>query len=260
MPETTDMENFKNFKEHIEIDYFTYFTKTYLALNAFIKANFPKNTDREKIDELKNDQTIRDRFAEILKDIFNTIEDFTNQIYQAEIFYTHNNKKQLIDIKKIKLQSFEDKEYKSEYNKITYKIKIFSGKEENVGFECFNKNGQIAKIGKCKYSDLEAKLNEIKLTPIQKGNIIGLFKEKIDDYNCNLNKILSEYKENNLINITKIYKSFIEIIYSLRNALFHSEINPNKEAIQKTYETAYILLKKFIYILPEEGIVRNEQK
>lgn len=260
MLETTNMENFKNFKEHIEIDYFTYFTKTYLALNAFIKANFREKTDREKIDNLKNDQTIRDRFAEILKDIFKIIEeDFMNQIYRAQIFYTYNNNKILINPEKIKIQSFECKEYEYEYKKITYKIKFFSGKEESVGFECFNKNGQIAKIGKCKYSDLEARLNETKLTEIQKSTIEGLFKEKIDDYNCNLNKILSEYKENDSKekNITKIYKSFIEIIYSLRNALFHSEINPNKEAIQKTYETAYILLKKFIYILPEEGIIQK---
>jgi len=47
----SNFQTFQHFKESVEIDYFTYFSKCYFALNAYMKSKFQGN-DREKIDKL----------------------------------------------------------------------------------------------------------------------------------------------------------------------------------------------------------------
>jgi hypothetical protein len=46
----------------------------------------------------------------------------------------------------------------------------------------------------------------------------------------------------------KIAKSIIEILYNLRNALFHGEINPSPD-VQKIYKEAYNVLYPLIKVL-----------
>ncbi|MFT4694110.1 MAG: hypothetical protein ACI8TE_001011 [Francisella sp.] len=47
----------------------------------------------------------------------------------------------------------------------------------------------------------------------------------------------------------KLYKGFIEILYKLRNALFHSEVEPNKD-VMKVYKLTYFILRKIIHKIP----------
>jgi len=45
------------------------------------------------------------------------------------------------------------------------------------------------------------------------------------------------------------YKGFIEIIYLLRNSLFHSEVEPNSD-VMKVYKFAYFILRKILHEIP----------
>lgn len=47
----------------------------------------------------------------------------------------------------------------------------------------------------------------------------------------------------------KLYKGFVEIIYKLRNALFHSEVEPNHD-VMRVYKYAYFILRKVVHAIP----------
>ena len=49
--------------------------------------------------------------------------------------------------------------------------------------------------------------------------------------------------------LTKLYKGFIVIVYNLRNALFHSEVEPNSD-VMRVYKFAYFILRKIIKEIP----------
>jgi hypothetical protein len=46
-----------------------------------------------------------------------------------------------------------------------------------------------------------------------------------------------------------LYKGFIEILYKLRNGLFHSEVEPNRD-VMKVYKFTYFILRKILHEIP----------
>lgn len=249
----SDFQVFNNYKRLIEIDYFTLFTKCYFALNSYIKVKFQGN-DREKIDQLKEDIKIQNRFNEFFKeDIFiANLKEFKNSLYEAQII----NDGLLISFERVKIQAFSPKEIPEIIrNNIIYNLKIVGGKNEKIKFTCLSKknNSNKQEEKECKYSELEQILNNTDLSKPQRQIIKNSFDEEISQYHQNLNKIIDNINTSSSDEEKKkIYKEFIEIIYLLRNALFHSQINPMQEDIHKVYKLAYILFKDFIYKLPTE--------
>ena len=252
----SDFQRFQHFKEFIEIDYYAYFSKCYFALNAYIKVKFQDKKDREKIDQLKEDSTIQNRFKELLdSDIFcSNLKDFKQNLYNAQI----KNEDNVISFEKVKIQSFQNKNILEnnqpiKKNGITYILKIYSGKDEKISFECKNtKETTLQEEIKCKYSELETELNNTKLSKTQRDIIKSCFDKEIQQYNQNLMDTISNIEQQKDTNYNLVYKGFVEILYQLRNALFHSEINPKEENICKVYKFAYLLFKDFICKLPTE--------
>lgn len=249
-----NFQNFQHFKEFVEIDYFTYFTKCYFAFNAYIKAKFQGN-DREKIDSLKENTTIQSRFKELLdKDTFcSNLKDFKQKLYETQI----KNENVIISFERVRIQSFKEKqilnnEQPIKYHNTTYILKILPGKDERVSFQCKNKNGEEIAKEECKYSKLTECLNKTKLSKFQRDKINSCFDEEIKNYNKDLTNEINNIEQKKDTDYELIYKGFIEIIYQLRNALFHSEIDPKQENILKVYKLAYLLFKDFISNLPIE--------
>ena len=54
-----------------------------------------------------------------------------------------------------------------------------------------------------------------------------------------------------------IARALVEILYQLRNALFHGEITPTSQ-IQKTYEPAYLILKRIILLVTNTSTDQNK--
>lgn len=254
----SDFQRFQHFKEFIEIDYYAYFSKCYFALNAYIKVKFESN-DREKIDQLKEDSTIQNRFKELLNNanFCSNLRDFKQKLYEAQI----KNADNIISFGKVKIQSFQNKDI-MENNQpikksgITYILKICSGKDETISFECKNTKGEsIQEKRKCKYSELATELNNTKLSKPQRDTIKSCFDKEIQQYNQDLTNTINKIeltKDTENTNYQLIYKGFVEILYQLRNALFHSEIDPKEENVCKVYKLAYLLFKDFICKLPTE--------
>lgn len=251
----SNFQRFKHFKEFIEIDYFTCFSKCYFALNAYIKAKF-ECSDREKIDILKEDLAIQNRFKELLNNatFYSNLKEFKQRLYDTKV----KNEGHIISFEKVKIQSFQNKDITNnnqpiKRDGITYILKICSGKDEKISFECINsKEETIQEKTTCKYAELETELNRTKLSKSQRDFIKSCFDEEISQYTRNLMNIIDDIEPTKTTDYQLIYKGFIEILYQLRNALFHGEIDPKEENACKVYKLAYLLFKDFIYKLPTE--------
>lgn len=252
-----DLDSFKNYKATIEIDYFTYFTKCYFAFNAYLQAKYKEGKDREKIDSIKNETLLQKRFMELCENsiFIDNLVFLRDCLYEAQI----SNESVVISFERVKIQSFQNKTIKTKKNLIEFELNIKAGKDEKISFCCKNSKGNEICNEECKYNELEQKLNETQLSKTQRDTIKALFDQEIKQYNQNLTKIINKLQDleqgQNLDTkeIELLYKGFIEIIYLLRNILFHSKINPKQNSIHNTYKTAYILFKDFIYKLPEES-------
>lgn len=252
-----DLDSFKNYKATIEIDYFTYFTKCYFAFNAYLQAKYKEGKDREKIDSIKMNLCCKKDLQNYVRIIFLLIIWFflRDCLYEAQI----SNEGVVISFERVKIQSFQNKPIKTNKNSIEFELEIRAGKEEKISFCCKNSKGNEICNEECKYNELEQKLNETKLSKTQRDTVKALFDQEIKQYNQNLTEIINKLQDlkqrQNLETkeIELLYKGFVEIIYLLRNILFHSKINPKQNSIHNTYKTAYILFKDFIYKLPEES-------
>lgn len=57
-----------------------------------------------------------------------------------------------------------------------------------------------------------------------------------------------------IVKTQPIYKATLEIIYNLRNALFHGEIAPDKDT-NKVYEAAYRVMRQLVIGLKYKIVV-----
>lgn len=242
---------FKEYRKNIKIDYFAYFAKCYFAFNAYLKAKFDGN-DREKIDRLKNDIAPKNRFLELLdNDLFNrTLIEFSDKLSETSV----KNDEKIVSFEMVKIQAFQNKSLPEIMkNTIKYELSIIAGKDEKVKFKCINANNEdLCEIIECKYTELEQRLNKTRLSETQRKTIKSSFDEEIKKYNRNLISIINKGIDRSDIEKELIYKGFIEIIYLLRNALFHSQIDPGNEQMYNIYKLSYQLFKDFLYKLPEE--------
>ena len=89
------------------------------------------------------------------------------------------------------------------------------------------------------------------LTSPQQETLKGLLKESTPIHN-----LLTDDKDDYIDiegyqfinNQNQIARALIEVLYQLRNSLFHGEITPTRE-IQKAYEPAYLILKRIILVV-----------
>ena len=99
-------------------------------------------------------------------------------------------------------------------------------------------------------------MRESGLSQTQKDKVELEIEQYIASYSVNLELDIEKLpnidsldtQEKNQI-IDRLYKGFIEIIYLLRNSLFHSEVEPNSD-VMKVYKFAYFILRKILHEIP----------
>ncbi|MDA3065408.1 hypothetical protein OFN93_03840 [Campylobacter sp. CN_NE4] len=231
----------KAYKEQMEIDYFAYFAKAYFAFNCYLKDKFSNcKADRDKIDKMKNANS--SIFTRLLKeDLFiqNLIE-LKNKLSNRFII----NDNEPVCFEHVKIKSFQDNEIcknQKHYTK-TYYIKILSNGRVIVRID----NNEIID---CPYNEFENKLNNSSLTDTQKNRVRSYITNEINSYVKDITPLITKLSNKETLTDDEkkdIYRAFIEIIYSMRNALFHSEIDPENTETKQAYENAYWLLREFV--------------
>lgn len=237
----------KEYKEQMEIDYFAYFAKAYFAFNCYLKDKFSNCTaDRDKIDEMKraNYFSIFKRLLE--ENLFiQNLSELKNQLSSRLI----TNNEEPVYFEYVKIKSFANRIIcnNETYRRVKYFIKI----TDNGRIIAKINNEEENKID-CIYDDFNNKLNSSVFSKTQKERIQSIIKEEIESYVKDITPLITKLLTNETLTddeIKDIYRAFVEIIYSMRNALFHSEINPENTETKQAYEKAYWLLREFVRIL-----------
>lgn len=243
------MSKFKTYRESIDIDYYVYFTKSYFAFNAYLKEKYPSLTDKDQIAKMQTNTTIINKFEHLVnsgkhfKDDLISLQDI---IIATKIM---NNGK-LVNLSEVKIGKHEVGEiFNEKYNRIKYYIRAIDGGK--FTFKVKNKQSKPFL-----YEDLEANLQKVKITSTQrqkvKSEIIGFASRYILDFSKEIDKLnkFNEYESVDQSGIVKnIYQGYMAILYKLRNALFHSEVEPDED-VMKVYKFAYFTLRKIIHKIP----------
>ena len=258
-------ENVQEWIKLIEVDWLGQYARTWMAFNAWYRSQFgTEKNDGKIIEKIKNDK----------QEICSEIENFLSgsgtlhKSFQSDIAELHNS---LVHTniesksKKISFESIEDYQYTKgtksiEENRrgITYKVIIHADSKQRVvrvenasgenmlnktittedeesfqgekWFEKLSDSGWFEKLSQTQRNYLKADIEDSSpihnlLAPDSNPTEIGLFKFTSDK------KLIA--------------RALIEILYQLRNSLFHGELTPTPE-IQKAYEPAYLILKWII--------------
>ena len=253
-------ENIEKWKTLTDIDYFTYFIKAWISFNAWYRNHYQNvNSDREAINKIKNEgNTIKNKAIAMLgrnstdeKSL--TFKSSVASLHKALLeLAIHNDNKRLcfdnfvIEADRANLvQNFNNRNIK-------YYLKI----DENRGavtsvLITVTKSNNTTILNYTHNSYDESHLinnnNYKNLSNSQQAHVLDAFRLSNP---FKLENLLTSDESNSILigsfrfinNEEKILKCLIEIIYGLRNALFHGEIVPNKEH-RKIYEQAYKILK-----------------
>lgn len=252
------------YKQEMEIDYYAYFAKTYFAFNCYLRDKYKDlNDDRARIDSLKREEKLaEDKFKYLLIgtniNFFNDLVSLKNNLAHQEI----KNLNKIVEFGKVKLEIYNYKDnilMDKIYKKDKYSIKITKdGKIViNINSNSFS----------CSHEELGDKIKKNSFSQSQQDKILSIIKKEFNDYIKDVSETIdslkfkypdlqsnSTKKFNSAIEIFndnnfEIYKAFIEIIYLMRNALFHSEIRPSNDQTKIAYEKAYWLLREFVKTL-----------
>lgn len=247
-----------------DIDYFGMFVKAYIPFNAWMNVSYPAAiTDREKINAIKKDSNpFRNKICALLNadtQEGNNFRGLLGELHDMlENHYVHNQDKRL-SFTCVTLGKNPDNVAVNTYRGIEYRVQ-YGNKAGSTQMLVLIKNQAgkaIVNINQPDY-DIEGLKRHPDFIAIdnqgRKDRLINCYKQvepyitkdfttgfNINDvrffYQCGKYKFAKE-DEN-------IAKGLIEIIYNMRNSLFHGELVPDKEA-NMTYGTAYKILRILI--------------
>jgi len=277
-------ENSEKWKSLASVDYFTQFIKAWIPFNAWYKSYYTTlDTDRKAIDWLKtNSNKFRNKLISLLKDQGNDGISFRSRIAELHVELERKhifNKGERITFEDISIESNPTLAHSLTYNGCEYKVqKGIPNRSGEIDIFIYGKSGGI----KFKYTqtqsfniyELTCNLDFLKLSATQQTtlktcyeqinpskrinllirdpDIIKRVKDRSDKQSKTGQSRTEEWIEvSNLLFVNdpdKICKGIIEILYNLRNVLFHGEIVPDNDT-NKVYEPAYQILHTLIQAL-----------
>ena len=256
-------ENSEKWKSLASVDYFTQFVKAWIPFNAWYKNYYPLlKTDREAVDWIKaNHNTFRNKLVSLLNNQGNEgvalksrIAELHIQLERKHIF----NKGDRITFEKIVIQINPNKQNNFERNRLTFKVeREIPGRQKEVDIYIVCQKGSdkfaYTQINGFDLDELISHKNFIKLPQTQQNNLkacyeeinpskpVNLLTDRIDD--C-----ISMGNIHFINDLDKLCKGIIEILYKLRNVLFHGEIVPDSDT-NRVYEPGYQILYTLIQAL-----------
>lgn len=264
----TYIGNELQWKRLIEVDWLGQYVKAWVTFNAWYSNNFKppagkkRYRDRKIIDKIKNDEgNIRSAIEGFLSS-----DDSDEKLFQSDLANLHKSLSVVVvksNEKRISFERVTDYEHarpikKREKYGISYELKVDKDQKKRVitmentsGTKIFDKIITEAEEevfhGKDWFENLVKQGYFENLTPTQRNYLKVYLEDSSPIHNL-------LYSGNDIIEIGPykftsdkelIARAIIEILYQLRNALFHGEITPNSE-VQSVYQTAYLVLKRII--------------
>lgn len=264
MPNNTFTTTKDAWKRLADIDYFGMYVKAYIPFNAWMNLNYGSLvTDHEKISEIKRTKNdFRNKIIALLLDdgqdgvVFRVhVGELHIALEQAQIF----NQDRRVSFTCIRFKSNNEPTCDKTFNKMKYHAHC--GKQTNNSTETIveirNRKGE--KVFSHTFEQYEYDMETVgrALSYVKQSwrdELIGCYKsvaplsiESLLDNGASGKPILcGDIRFIN--NLEKVACGLIEVLFNLRNALFHGEINPNDDA-NKVYGAAYHLLRRVIECL-----------
>ena len=257
-----------HWKQLVEVDWLGQYVKAWVAFNAWYRNAIKPGPGEDPLDDRK----IIEKIKEDEVDICSMIEGFLSgdgsdkKLFQSDLADLHNSLSIVViksKDKRISFEGIEDYQYAKSVDKtkkygVTYEIKVDKDQKKRIvmltdksGNELFNKT--IIKTreesfqGENWFENLSNEGFFGKLSITQRGFLKVYLQESSPIHNLlasdNTSTEIGPYKFTNDKKL--IARGLIEILYQLRNALFHGEVTPN-EGLQTVYQPAYLVLKQII--------------
>lgn len=253
-----------NWKRLADIDYFGMFVKAYIPFNAWMNLDYGKiETDREKISEIKRTTNVfRNKIIALLQDTsqdgvaFRTyIGELHVALEQAQIF----NQDRKVSFTCIRFKSNNQSTYDRTFNRMKYHAHCDNQQNKSTRTIVEIQNRKGVKVFSHTFEKYEPDIEVV-------GQALAELKQSWKDELIGCYKAVAPYSIETLLdpNISrktimcggigfvdkpeKITCGLIEVLFNLRNSLFHGEINPNSDA-NKVYGAAYHILRQLIEFL-----------
>jgi hypothetical protein len=256
-------ENSEKWKKLSSIDYFTQFVKAWISFNAWYKNYYPEcNTDRQAIDHLKAKRNkIRDKLISLINDqnndgvIFKArISDLHSRLEQKYLY----NRNERITFTQITVESNPRLQNTFTRNRCTYKaVRGISNRSGEIDISIDNQSGNstfsYTQRNGFNINDLTSNSDFLRLSKSQQKNLKACYEEinpsrPVNLVNADPQSCIQMGSIHFVNDAELLAKGVIEVLYKLRNILFHGEIVPDDDT-NKVYEPAYQILHTLIQSL-----------
>lgn len=264
----------EEWKRLADIDYFGMYVKAYIPFNAWMNLNFSEDSDRAKINAIKRGSNVfRNKIVALLQDDSQDGADFRarlgelhNTLEQAQIY----NQGRLISFRAMRFKNEGSYVCTEEKRGVIFHVHCGDEKRPFDGKAILSIKGHKRTGGETthffkEFDEYEYDQKKVLDALSQLDNqtwrqeILFLYQSVAPLLEKDLvtGKPNKEGRENTSIECGRFYfipdstcvsQGLVEVFYNLRNALFHGEINPNKDA-NKVYGAAYHLLRRVIECL-----------
>ncbi len=270
-----NQENIKSWIEQSKIDYIGHYIKAWIPFNAWYNNVFPSlNSDREKISAIKKEaNTVRNAINSYMETEAQEGSSFRSyisglyfQLQQNEIYgrddriwfetiLKEKNSDNLINNEAFRHNKYylsrtdgrnlgDVTEIKVVLKKKSNNQTVFTYIHPNYDLEHLQSNSEFKKLSQNQQENIRLLFE--KLTPIKTYSIIenNIKENPKNYYECDSYNFRREVLDENCKSIY-VCKALIEILYQLRNVVFHGELVPNDGA-QNVYKEAYHLLRMIL--------------
>ncbi len=261
MMPTNSTANVKQWLEQSEVDYFTHFVKAWIPFNAWYRHTYDGvELERQILDLIKTDgNRIRSRFIARLEGTDPDSEEIRNHIASLHRRLSsdplEDRRKRRICFERVSIgPNPNTKETLSSYG-WTYTVERKRRPIKEIFCEVIDKSGVVVKTitqtGEwdldvfqmhVDYLALGVKKRSPLLTCYKKANPF-LFRSLLAEADYENPLIIDAYKF--IRDPAMIFAGVVDVLYAMRNLLFHGELVPDPQANQ-TYEPAYHLLRHLI--------------
>lgn len=261
--------NLENWINKSDIDYYSMFIMAWIPFNSWYVKNFHNESlnitsDRNLIDYIKqNDNPYKTKIRNLIQGTSSDSASFKSYIkflHQELEINSFPNDENRIRFSNINLFPNPVKQETKNFNRRIYKFEFLHTLPRTAKrFKCTilkNNPAQttvlIIELHKCSIVELEQNYDFQQQTE----RIQSFIKEGFNSINPKKTIDILKHDtgiqiENDLYfdhNIELVCQVIIELIYQLRNKIFHGEINPNKN-LRRIYENAYFIQKQLISTL-----------
>ena len=261
---TNNTSNVKRWLEQSDVDYFTHFVKAWIPFNAWYRHTYDNlEHERDILEQIKTDgNKIRTRFKAKIEGADPDSEEIRNHIAALHRRLSadplEDRKKQRISFENVCIgHNPNAKETFLSYG-WAYTVERQKKPTKQIVCELINKSGAVTKSiihpGDWDLDIIQVHTGYLALQPNDRSRMLACYRQANPFHFRNL---LADMADKNPLEMNAykfardpaaIFAGVVDVLYSMRNLLFHGELVPDMQA-NRTYEPAYHLLRHFIAMI-----------